>query len=150
MRRVLISVAMATVAATLAASAAAAASPTEYRTQANALCRAADRATDRLFRPLPRTRADFVRIYVRSLAIVEALVTRLERLSPPDALAAGHRQAMAGYGRVLGVFRRIVAEMRAGGDPDAIVGRALPRLNKIGRPVDAHWRRVGARACLSD
>jgi hypothetical protein len=132
----------------LSASAATAAlSPSEYKKRGEALCQGGEDSLDKLAEP--KTNAQFVVFFRKVVKIADGVVEGVAGLSPPKARVAAHREMTVTTRRVLGLYRGVLKQLEAGGNPQKIITGADAKLTAATTTANAAYVRAGLPGCAN-
>jgi hypothetical protein len=119
----------------------------EYRAQARQVCRDADRATARVKEPTRATSEAIVDYFERLLQANERSTDRFQELNPPEELEAAHADALKANRDGVAEVRRVITELREGGDPREVLTEAQTRLERLTTDAANAAQRLGVPEC---
>jgi hypothetical protein len=124
-------------------------SAAEYRERASEICRAAERDTRELGSPADREPDTLVDYFEQAMRRAARRASQHRELRPPAALAEDHDQVVALQREGLRTVRALVRDLKDGQDPVRALGRAAPRLQRLGERNDALARRLRLPECVT-
>ena len=122
-------------------------SASEYRAEAKKVCQDADRATARVEEPTRATSDAIVDYFERLLKANEQSTERFTNLEPPEELQDAHDDALKANRDGVREVRRVISELREGGDPRRVLTGAQSRLQKLSGDAADAAQRLGVPEC---
>jgi hypothetical protein len=125
-------------------------SPDEYRSQARQICNDARRATRTVEQPTRTTNAAIADYFSRLLSVNERTAKRFGALEPPEDLKDAHDEALRANRDAVTEVRRLVAELREGGDATELLQGAQGRLTDLASRSRAAAQRLRVPECARE
>jgi hypothetical protein len=122
-------------------------STSEYRSEAKKICQDADRATAAVKEPTRATADAIVDYFERLLKANEESTNRFTSLEPPEDLEAAHDDALKANRDGVREVRRVIGELRGGGDPREVLTGAQSRLQRLSADAANAAQRLGVPEC---
>jgi hypothetical protein len=119
----------------------------EYRAEAKKICQDADRATAAVDEPTRATADAIVDYFERLLKANERSTERFQGLEPPEDLESAHDDALKANRDGVREVRRVITELREGGDPRRVLTGAQTRLQRLSQDAASAAERLGVPEC---
>ena len=119
----------------------------EYRAEAKKVCQQADRATAAVREPTRATADAIVDYFERLLRANEQSTERFNSLEPPESLQDAHDDALKANRDGVAEVRRVIRELKDGGDPRQVLTSAQSRLQRLSAQAADAAGRLGVPEC---
>ena len=119
----------------------------DYRAEVRKICTEGNRQIDRIEEPTRATSQAIVDYFERLLRVNERNTERIEDLDPPEELKAAHARALKANQEGVEQVRKLIAELKKGDDPIAVLRGARDELERIGRQADKAARDLRVPEC---